>query len=121
VDSSGVAKKDEKSLSFKHRLGTKPLSLNQSVEFTLDGKINKTWKRNFTKKINAQFRRNSTAVLFIDGKRIEHGTGLRDAGSFANEIANILLELRHTHKETFDAVSNRKGKEIAGSIANALA
>ena len=93
IPASYIVQRGEKTLSFKNRLGTKPLHLNQSVHITMPEKINKRWKDELRLKINKQFRKDCRAKVIVDDKH-NFSLSARTGETLANNIANGILRIR---------------------------
>lgn len=89
-----IPKNSSSSVSLKHRLGHKPNNLQQRAILQLpDTKINLKWKQAVAKLVsdNASWLKNGLRpTAFIGGKLYNLPT-TRDAKSFSNVLANILI------------------------------
>lgn len=100
VIKQGFVKKDERTLSFKNRLGAKPNSLNYSLSFKAGDKINLAWKKRLVAQLNNRFRQDTKAIVFVGTKRYELSG--RNKRHFANNLANLILHERHNSREHID-------------------
>ena len=101
--------KDEKSLSFKNRLGCRPTHLQQSIHTTMPEKINKHWKNELRLKINSQFRKDGKAKIIVDDKHIFE-LSARTAETLVNNIANAMLRIRKG-EAGYNSIDNYKKDE----------
>jgi hypothetical protein len=90
--------KDEKSLSFKHRVGAKPVTMRTQINIEINDCINLRWKKRFAAKVNDQFRRNIPSQIRVGNYPVWHITACRNPQEFSNKIANLIINQRRIEK-----------------------
>lgn len=96
---SGHAEKDEKTKSFKHRLGCQPINMTQSLSVKgLDNRINTKWKEVLTAKLsNRAFRRDTKCSVFVNNSRFE--VSGKNISQFVNNLANLILRTNKSNRD----------------------
>jgi hypothetical protein len=98
-------RKDEKSLSFKHRVGPSPVSMKTQITLDFPDCINLRWKRKVEKMIkNRQFRKDCPSMIRTN-QGVFHLTACRDPKEWSNKLANLMLINRKNDKNDYDNVT----------------